>query len=158
MLQALPGFAQKASLKTWIFSIAANLARSRAAREARTVLFDDLVAATDEEEPAVDPSRFDAAGYWHLPPRPWDDFSPERLLFSQEMRAHFQQALESLPPAQQTVLLLRDVEGFSSQEVCNILGISETNQRVLLHRARSRLRRALEPHVSGGSQQGGASA
>lgn len=80
MLQALPRFAQKASLKSWIFSIAANLARSRAAREARTVLFDDLAAATDEEEPAVDPSRFDAAGYWHLPPRPWDDLSPERLL------------------------------------------------------------------------------
>ncbi len=96
-------------------------------------------------EPAVDPARFNAAGYWDQPPRPWDDLTPERLAVSGQIGESLASAMDELPDAQRAVVMLRDVEGFSSEEACNILGLSKTNQRVLLHRGRSRLRRLLEP-------------
>lgn len=145
VLTGLSRFEGRSSLRSWIFSIAANQARRRAVRDGRTILFSDLGSAADDDEPAVDPSRFNAAGYWHQPPRPWDDFTPERLAASQEIRAALEAALDELPPAQRTVVMLRDVAGCTAAEACNILGISETNQRVLLHRGRARLRRLLEP-------------
>ncbi|MFZ5787127.1 MAG: RNA polymerase sigma factor [Acidobacteriota bacterium] len=150
VLQGLEGFEGRSSLKSWIYSILANRARTRAVRDGRLVLFSEM--SGDEDEPAVDPARFDAAGHWHLPPRPWDDLTPERLAASTQIRERLTAALEALPEAQRAVVMLRDIEGCSSEEACNVLGVSETNQRVLLHRARSRLRRALEPVMERGGR------
>lgn len=148
VLEGLDRFEGRSSLKTWIFSILANKARTRAVRDGRMVLFSDMASGDESDEPAVDPSRFKASGYWNEPPRPWDDHTPERLFANAEMMVHLRQALESLPEAQRAIVVLRDVEGLSAEEACNILGVSETNQRVLLHRGRSRLRRALEGVLS----------
>ncbi len=154
VLKGLDRFEGRSSLKSWIYSILANRARTRAVRDGRMMLFSEMASVSDEDGPAVDPSRFNAAGYWDQPPRPWDDFSPERLAASAQIRARLDAALEELPEAQRAVVVLRDVEACSSEEACNILGISETNQRVLLHRGRSRLRRALEPLMgSGGTER-----
>ena len=145
VLKGLDTFEGRSSLKSWIYAIVANRARTRAVRDGRTLLFSEMAGEGDADEPAVDPSRFDAAGHWDQPPRPWDDLTPERLAESAQIRVHLAAALEQLPEAQRAVVVLRDVEGCSSDEACNVLGISETNQRVLLHRGRSRLRRLLEP-------------
>jgi len=145
VLNGLDKFEGRSTLKSWIFSILANRARSRAVRDGRTLLFSDMSGEVGDGEPAVDPARFDAAGYWHLPPRPWDDLTPERLAASGQIGERLAGAIDELPDAQRAVVMLRDVEGCSSEEACNVLGISETNQRVLLHRGRSRLRRLLEP-------------
>ena len=153
VLQGLDGFAGRSSLKSWIYAILANRARTRAVRDARTLLFSEMTAEAEDDEPAVDPSRFNAAGYWDQPPRPWDDLTPERLAASAQIRVRLAAALEELPEAQRAVVVLRDVEGCSSDEACNILGISETNQRVLLHRGRSRLRAMLEPLMETGRRE-----
>jgi len=151
VLQGLDRFQERSSLKSWIYAILANLARTRAVRDGRTVLFSEASPGTDPDEPAVDPSRFNAAGHWDQPPRPWDDLTPERLAASAQIRDRLVTALDELPESQRAVVVLRDVEGCSSEEACSILGISETNQRVLLHRGRSRLRRLLEPLMGSGS-------
>lgn len=148
VLEGLDGFEGRSALKSWIFSILANKARTRAVRDGRMVLFSDMTSGDEDDEAAVDPSRFKASGYWNEPPRPWDDFTPERLLSNGEMLQHIKAALENLPEAQRAIVILRDMEGCSAEEACNILGVSETNQRVLLHRGRSRLRRALESVLS----------
>ena len=145
VLNGLDTFEGRSTLKSWIFSILANRARSRAVRDGRTLLFSDMSGEVGDDEPAVDPARFNAAGYWHLPPRPWDDLTPERLAASGQIGERLAGAMDELPDAQRAVVMLRDVEGCSSEEACNVLDISETNQRVLLHRGRSRLRRLLEP-------------
>jgi RNA polymerase sigma-70 factor (ECF subfamily) len=150
VLEGLDRFEGRSSLRSWIFAILANRARTRAVRDGRTLLFSDMARDAGDDEPAVDPSRFNASGYWHEPPRPWDDLSPERLAASGQIRAHFDRVLDELPDAQRAVVVLRDVEGCSADEACNVLGISETNQRVLLHRGRSRLRRLLEPVMESG--------
>jgi RNA polymerase sigma-70 factor (ECF subfamily) len=144
VLKGLPAFEGRSSLKTWIFHILANRARTRAVREGRVIPFADLGAPEDE---ALDPdmaSRFAEGGHWSQPPAPWDADTPESILLRREAMDQFQLALETLPPVQRTVVTLRDVEGWSAEDACNVLQISETNQRVLLHRARTRLRRALE--------------
>jgi RNA polymerase sigma-70 factor (ECF subfamily) len=149
VLAGLDRFEGRSSLKTWIFRILVNIARTRAVREGRSLPFSSLLdeeAAADER--AVEPERFRPAGEpwaggWVSLPQNWDEI-PERRLLSQETFAQIRAAIQELPPNQRTVILLRDVEGCSSEEACNILGISETNQRVLLHRARARVRRALE--------------
>lgn len=151
VLQGLDRFEGRSSLKSWIYAILANRARTRAVRDGRTVLFSEMAGEIGDDEPAVDPSRFNAAGYWDQPPRPWDDLTPERLAASTQIRDRLNAALEELPEVQRAVVVLRDVEGCTSAEACNILGISETNQRVLLHRGRSRLRRLLEPLLGSGS-------
>ena len=148
VLQGLDRFEGRSSLKTWIFSILANKARTRAVRDGREVLFSEMASAEETDEPAVDPSRFKASGFWNEPPRPWDDDTPERLLANAEMMQHLKRALEALPATQRVVVVLRDMEGLSAEEACNILNVSETNQRVLLHRGRSRLRRMLEDALS----------
>jgi RNA polymerase sigma-70 factor (ECF subfamily) len=150
VLKGLDTFEGRSSLKSWIYAILANRARTRAVRDGRTVLFSEASPGTDPDEPAVDPSRFNAAGYWDQPPRPWDDLTPERLAASTQIRSRLMAALEELPDAQRAVVVLRDVEGCSAEEACNIMDISETNQRVLLHRGRSRLRRLLEPLMESG--------
>lgn len=150
VLRGLRKFEGRSTLKSWIFSILANRARTRAVRDKRMLLFSDMSGETGDAEPAVDPSRFKASGYWDQPPRPWDDLTPERLAASGQIREHLARALDELPGGQRAVVVLRDVEGCSSAEACNILGISETNQRVLLHRGRSRLRQLLEPVMEKG--------
>lgn len=154
VLNGLPRFEGRSSLKTWIFRILTNQAKTRGARERRSVPFSALAGPDDESgEAAVEAARFRAggefAGHWSTPPRPWEQDTPEALLLSGEARARIQEAVDALPPNQRQVITLRDLEGWSSTEVCNALEITETNQRVLLHRARSRVRRAVERYVDG---------
>jgi len=144
VLKGLPAFAGRSSLKTWIFRILANRARTRAVREGRVIPFADLGSPEDDALDADMALRFSAGGAWSQPPGPWEADTPESILLRREAMNRLQAALETLPPAQRTVVTLRDVEGWSAGEVCNVLEIGETNQRVLLHRARTRLRRALE--------------
>ncbi|HET9481165.1 MAG TPA: sigma-70 family RNA polymerase sigma factor [Candidatus Polarisedimenticolia bacterium] len=147
VLRGLPSFEGRSSLGTWIYQILANRAKSRAVRDGRMLLLADLEIR--DNDPAVDPSRFTARGGWADPPRQWEADDPEALLLRSEMGRIIAEALARLPAAQRAVVTLRDVEGFSSAEVCNILDLTETNQRVLLHRARSSLRRELERHIDG---------
>lgn len=152
VLRGLDRFEGRSSFRTWLFSILANHARRRGQRERRTIPFSALGrAAGNDAEPAVDPDRFfppgnEWTGYWASPPRNLVD-DPEAALLSAEARAAIEQAMAALPPNQQAVIRLRDVEGWESADVCNALGLSATNQRVLLHRARSRVRQALAPYL-----------
>ena len=145
VLRGLGSFEGRSSLKSWIFGILVNCAKTRAVREGRMVPLSSLVAEVDDEGPSVAPERFHDddqrwAGHWSEPPSPW----PETLVESREMVTLVQEALTTLPEAQRTVMSLRDVDGWDSQEVCELLGISEGNQRVLLHRARSKVRGHVE--------------
>ena len=145
VLKGLASFEGRSSLRSWIFGILANCARSRGVREARTTPFSSF-ADPEEDELAVDPSRFLGSdhprwpGHWAAPPEQWAD---EKVLAKQTVR-FIGEEIEKLPPAQRQVVTLRDVEGWNSAEICAALGISEGNERVLLHRARSRIRAALE--------------
>lgn len=150
VLNGIDRFEGRSSLKTWIFRILVNRARTRGARERRTVPFASAFdPERDVEGPSVDPSRFEPCDHplvpmhWAAPLAPWRG-SPEGRLAAAESRAALTAAVDALPPAQREVLTLRDVHGWSAAEVCNALDVSETNQRVLLHRARTKLRRALE--------------
>jgi RNA polymerase sigma-70 factor (ECF subfamily) len=152
VLKGLPRFQLRSSLKTWMTQILMNRARTRARRDRRSLPFTDAwLAALADGEPAVDPDRFvpsDSAinaDRWASAPRP---FVPEERVLAQETQSVVQRAIAALPVAQREVITLRDIEGRSSAEVCNTLGLTETNQRVLLHRARSRVRAALEPYLS----------
>ncbi|HEY0738257.1 MAG TPA: sigma-70 family RNA polymerase sigma factor [Herpetosiphonaceae bacterium] len=152
VLQGLHRFEERSSLKTWLFHILTNRAKTRGQREGRSIPFSDLWHIDDEpSEPAVEPERFRAAepwlGHWASPPQRWNHVPEERLL-SQETRAHIDAAIAALPSTQRLVVMLRDIEGLSSGEVCDMLGVTESNQRVLLHRARSRVRAALEQYFS----------
>jgi RNA polymerase sigma-70 factor (ECF subfamily) len=152
VLNGLDGFEGRSSLKTWIFRILVNRAKTRGERERRTVPFAALAAdEAGDDAPAVDPDRFIPAGEehehsWATPPRRWEE-SPEKSLESGETLAVAREAIDRLPPMQRLVIAMRDLEGWPSEEVCNALEISETNQRVLLHRARSRVRAALEDYL-----------
>jgi RNA polymerase sigma-70 factor (ECF subfamily) len=144
VLRGLERFEGRATLKTWIFRIVANTAKTRAERESRSVPFSTFADEAAEDEPSVDPSRFRNPrfpGGWTTFPEPWDH------LEAHETRAVIAAAIERLPPAQRQVISLRDVEGWSAEEVCNVLELSESNQRVLLHRARSKVRAELEQHL-----------
>jgi RNA polymerase sigma-70 factor, ECF subfamily len=156
LLKGLERFEERASLRTWIFSILLNRLKSRLERERRLVPFSELWSAGEtSDEPAVEPERFLSADHprwprhWKEDPTSWGA-SPEERLLSQEVREKVEQAVAVLAQSQREVITLRDIEGFSAVEVCNLLGISETNQRVLLHRARSRVRRTLEHYFTGG--------
>lgn len=151
VLKGLDRFEGRSALKTWIFRILVNTAKTRGERESRTVPFSSLGPA-GEEGPSVDPDRFmDAAqtwgGHWATPPERWDA-SPDGVLLGSETRRVIDKAIRGLPASQAQVITLRDIEGWSSDEVCNVLGLSETNQRVLLHRARSKVRAALEDYMT----------
>ena len=154
VLEGLSCFEGRSSLKTWIFRILTNRAKTRGQRERR---YEPMGLGGDSGDnldgPAVDPDRFLKSGYfvdhWVSQPNAWEDETPEQLLLSKETRAQIEKAIEALPPTQRQVITLRDIEEVSSQEVCNILDITETNQRVLLHRARSKVRRTLEPYMEG---------
>jgi RNA polymerase sigma-70 factor (ECF subfamily) len=139
VLKGIDRFEGRSSLKTWVFRILVNRAMTRGAREARSV----PVAF----EPAEDPGRFAPGGGWVSPPRRWDE-QPEEALRSAETLAVARAAIEALPPMQQAVITMRDLDGFTPEETCNALDITETNQRVLLHRARAKVRAALEEHLA----------
>jgi RNA polymerase sigma-70 factor, ECF subfamily len=151
VLQGIERFERRSSFKTWLFRILVNRARTRGEREGRTVPFSSLGDALEPAEPAVAPSRFlgpdhpEWPDHWAVPPRFWGA-SPEERLLARETLDLIERAIAELPPAWREVITLRDVEGLSAEEACNVLAISETNQRVLLHRARSRVRTALERH------------
>jgi RNA polymerase sigma-70 factor (ECF subfamily) len=146
LLRGLDSFEGRSSLRTYLFRIVMNLARTRGVREARTAPFSSL-GRDDEDGPSVDPERFvrapaAGAGHWLSPVRPWT-LSAEQLTLNAELGARIAEAIERLPDTQRRVVTLRDVEGFDSQEVCDLLGLSEGNQRVLLHRGRTKLREVL---------------
>jgi RNA polymerase sigma-70 factor (ECF subfamily) len=147
MLRGLDSYAERASLKTWLFGILVNCARARQRRDRRSIPFSDL--PPDRDEATVDPDRFLPqghrwAGHWATPPADW----PEDHLLSSEVRAHLERALTHLPNRQRAVVILRDVEGWPSSEICALIGISPGNERVLLHRARATIRRELEQYLT----------
>ena len=150
VMRGIEGFEGRSSLKTWIFRILANVAMRRGERESRSVPFSALAAAEDTGEPSVDPDRFLPAdhelfpGHWAVMPARWP--TPEEGLLAGETRDVIARAIEELPKAQRTVIALRDVEGWSSEEVCEALEITAGNQRVLLHRARATVRTAIEEY------------
>jgi RNA polymerase sigma-70 factor (ECF subfamily) len=151
LLRGLDGFEGRSSLRTYLFRIAMNLARTRGARETRSAPFSSL-ARDEEHGPAVDPERFVqapavGAGHWISPLRPWGS-SAEQAALSDEALQIFDDAIAALPEAQRRVVTLRDVEGFDAGEVCDLLELSEGNQRVLLHRARTRLRQTLADYYA----------
>jgi RNA polymerase sigma-70 factor (ECF subfamily) len=151
VLNGIDRFEGRSSLRTWLASILLNKARTLGRRERRVLPFSFLARrrAEGRDEPAVDPDRFQSArdqqpGAWARPPIEWD--SPEERLSSDEARRVLLEAIADLPPRQREVITLRDISGVSAAETCNALGLTETNQRVLLHRARSKVRAALERH------------
>lgn len=148
-LEHLDDFQGRAAIRTWLFQIVANKARSRMVREGRSVPFSALANPGEGDEPAVEPDRFDASGHWKEPVGRWSEEDPERLAMGAETRAAIEQAIAGLPEAQRAVITLRDIEGLETEEICNLLGVTESNQRVLLHRARSRVRQALETFMGG---------
>jgi RNA polymerase sigma-70 factor, ECF subfamily len=149
VLNGLDRFEGRSSLKTWIFRILTNIAKTRGQRDGRPLPFSALENPERVPEAALDADRFldpehpRWPGHWAVRPEPW----PEDALVAAETQALVAEAIEALPPAQRAVISLRDVEGWSSEEVRNALELSETNQRVLLHRARSKVRRALESYL-----------
>jgi RNA polymerase sigma-70 factor (ECF subfamily) len=141
VLRGIDGFAGRSSFRTWLLRILVNRATSTGMRERRSI-------AVGDAGPVVDRSRFDASGAWMSPPQHWVEDSDDRLL-AQGLANEIQAALGGLPPRQREVVMLRDVDGLSSHEVCEVLEISDANQRVLLHRGRSHLRQALESELGG---------
>ena len=147
VIRGIGRFEGRSSLKTWVFTILANRARTRGSREARTVPLSSL--GDPVRNGAVDPDRFLANGAWGDPPFSWRAQSAESIVRTRESVTALETALEALPVRQRRVVILRDVDGVDAIDVCNLLGISESNQRVLLHRGRSKLRSALEDHYRG---------
>lgn len=147
VLKGIDRFEGRSSLKTWLFRIVANTAKTRGAREARSAPFSSLA---DEE--SVPLERFLGTGerfpgHWAVPPASWAGIPEDRLLAGETMDV-IRRAIERLPPSQRAVLELRDIEGLTAEEVCNALDLSETNGRVLLHRARAKVRAALEEYLA----------
>ncbi len=148
VIEGLDRFEGRSSLRTWIFGILIHKAKDRGVREKRHTTFSALTAMDDDNEEAVDPSRFQQSGewsgHWAFPPQPWDEQTPEKLLASQQAVQAMQRAIDALPANLKDVLILRDVDGVEAREVCALLKITETNLYVRLHRARERVRAAVE--------------
>jgi RNA polymerase sigma-70 factor (ECF subfamily) len=154
VLRGIDGFEGRASLRSWVIGILLNVARQHARRERRSLPFAALRRIREEgrDEPAVPQGAFQSwngerPGWWVVPPaRPE---APGERLDAEALRHALTTAIAALPPRQREVLTMRDVLGLPAEEVCSVLGVSEGNQRVLLHRARSRVRRAVEGHLTG---------
>jgi RNA polymerase sigma-70 factor (ECF subfamily) len=150
-LRSLNQFEGRSLFKTWLFRILANTALTVAKREGRTVPFSDFET---DDEPAVEPERFLSPehpqwpGHWAVFPNSWPAASPDEAAISRETLGCIERAIHTLPDNQRTVITLHDIEGWDSKDICNVLNISETNQRVLLHRARSKVRGALEKYFT----------
>jgi RNA polymerase sigma-70 factor (ECF subfamily) len=146
LLRDLDRFERRSSLRTWVHGIVINLARSRGRAERRSTPLD---IAADEARPLFEDGRFRPTAdrwprHWAIGPTPWP--TPEQNLLAGETRAVILAAVAALPPAQREVLVLRDIEGVPADQTCHALAITESNQRVLLHRARSRVRKAIEDY------------
>ena len=153
VLDGLHRFEGRSTLKTWLFRILTNRAKTRGEREARCTPLSCVAGNGDDDDgPAVDPDRFLGAdhprwpGHWAASPADWARMPDERLL-ARETMGLLREAIAALPARQQEVMVLRDIEGWSADEVCDALGLSEVNQRVLLHRGRSKVRQALESYL-----------
>ena len=149
VLTGLGRFEGRSSLRTWIFRIATNIAKTRGVRESRSVPVSSL-ASEDDDGPSVDPSRFAKApdtGWWASPVRPWG-LDAAQIALDDEAGARIRAEIERLPEAQRIVMTLRDLHGLGSEEVSEALGITPGNQRMILHRARSRVRAALESYFA----------
>jgi RNA polymerase sigma-70 factor (ECF subfamily) len=156
VLRGIEGFEGRSSLRSWVFTIVINRARTRGVREARTIPWSALGSGDAEQGPTVDPARFqgpegDYPGHWTSTgaPQRWDEL-PERRLLAKEAIAQVGVALEQLPERQRLAVTLRDVAGFTSEEACDLLGITAENQRVLLHRGRAAVRARLEEYYRSG--------
>jgi RNA polymerase sigma-70 factor, ECF subfamily len=148
VLNGIDRFEGRSSLKTWLFRILTNRAKTRGERDGRMVPFSSLAGAGEGEDPSVDPDRFlgpdsPQPGAWAAPPRAW----PQDRVLAQETLGVIETAIDQLPEAQREVIRLRDIEGWSPMEVAEALEISDGNQRVLLHRARSKVRAAVESYL-----------
>jgi RNA polymerase sigma-70 factor (ECF subfamily) len=146
VVRGLERFEGRSSFKTWLFRILVNRAKTRGVREHRSIPFASVGSRGEEdgdEGPTVDPARFTSEGAWTSAPADWRD-DPETALDSAEALRVAREAIAELPERQKIVITLRDLEGLSSDEVRNVLDLTETNQRVLLHRARTKVRKALE--------------
>ena len=156
VIESLNRFEGRSSLRTWVCGILIHKAKDRGVREKRHTTFSDFESYDDDNEEAVDPSRFQQsgewAGHWAFPPQPWDDQTPEKLLVSKQAIDCMQRTIEALPAILREVLILRDVEGVEAKEVCQMLKITETNLYVRLHRARERVRVAVETYLEGRKQ------
>lgn len=152
VFEGLPRFEERSSLKTWLFRILTNRAKTRGKRESR---YQPVGSGPADQEEADNPisDMFIPDGHWAESPHAWDVETPERLLLSKESRTQIEQAIADLPTMQRQVITLRDVEGLPSEEICNILGLTENNQRVLLHRGRAKVRRALDAYLRGKSEK-----
>lgn len=153
VIDGISRFEGRSSLESWIFAILIHKAKDRGVRESRHITFSAFESHDDEGEEAVDPARFHAsgelAGHWALPPQPWNEQTPERLLASRQAFEALSNAVDELPAGLRDVLVLKDVEGLESQEICKRLKITDTNLYVRLHRARERVRQAVEISLHG---------
>ncbi len=148
-------FEGRSSLITWLFSIVLNRARTRARREGRLVALPAVLDSTSSDagdQRAVPISEFQPDGHWREEPRWWDVLDPERIVAGRQLWDHVQEVLDQLPPGQRAVIILRDVESRSAEEACTLLSISPGNQRVLLHRARGHVRRAIDRLLAHGTE------
>jgi RNA polymerase sigma-70 factor, ECF subfamily len=156
VIESLNRFEGRSSLRTWVCGILIHKAKDRGVREKRHTTFSAFESYDDDNDEAVDPSRFQQtgewAGHWAFPPQPWDERTPEALLASKQAVDCMQRAIEALPATLKEVLILRDVEGVEAKEVCEMLNITETNLYVRLHRARERVRVAVESYMEGRKQ------
>lgn len=147
VIEGVGRFDGRSALSTWILAILLNKARTVARRESRYVPLSEE-GGSDLDEPAVPPERFAADGHWAVPPVPLDGVDPERIYAGRQIWRHVGDAIERLPPAQKAVLILRDVEGRDAAETCRLLELTPENQRILLHRARAKLRNLVEQLVA----------
>ncbi len=140
VIRALPRFERRSSLKTWILRIVSNTAKTRLRHESRTVSLENA----PDEQTSTGANRFNASDHWASPPTVWHADTPDDLLASQELRTCIDTALRALPPLQRAALTLRDMQGLDMENICKVLEVSESNGRVLLHRARNRIHAAIE--------------
>jgi RNA polymerase sigma-70 factor, ECF subfamily len=144
VFSGIGAFEGRSSLVTWVFSIVLNRARTRATREGRLVGLPALMEGSSPGGRAVDGSEFKPDGHWIEAPRLWDEINPERIVSGRQLWDHVMEAIDHLPSGQRAVIILRDMEGCEAEEACTLLGITAENQRVLLHRARGRVRQAID--------------
>ena len=149
VFNSISRFEGRSSLATWLFSIVLNRARTRISRESRLVGLPGILDGTQGNERAVDVTEFQPDGHWAEAPRLWDELNPERVVAGRQLWTHVQEAIERLPAGQRAVIVLRDMEGQDAEAACVLLNISAENQRVLLHRARGRIRKTIDTLVAG---------
>jgi RNA polymerase sigma-70 factor, ECF subfamily len=144
VFSGIGGFEGRSSVVTWLFSIVLNRARTRATREGRLIGLPALMEGTPPGGRAVDVSEFKPDGHWVEAPRLWDQIDPERIVAGRQLWDHVMEAIDRLPAGQRSVIILRDIEGCEAEEACTLLGLTAENQRVLLHRARGRVRQTID--------------